>query len=153
MEAISVNDFSLLLTKENIIALVIFSILIGLAISKVGKDAEPAVKVLVNGRKEQLETIKTRNNDTTKIVYDDKIYVTTGGGTTTKKECKMVDKTVPYECTKTKTERVPYTCTKTKTEKVSYKKLKKVLTFAMHVPHIEILMVSLIQHVQHVIKM
>lgn len=32
----------------------------------------------------------------------------------------MVDKTVPYECTKTKTERVPYTCTKTKTEKVSY---------------------------------
>lgn len=81
---------------------------------------EPAVKVLVNGRKEQLETIKTRNNDTTKIVYDDKIYVTTGGGTTTRKECKMVDKTVPYECTKTKTERVPYTCTKTKTEKVSY---------------------------------
>ena len=46
VEAISVNDFSLLLTKENIIALVIFSILIGLAISKVGKDAEPAVKVL-----------------------------------------------------------------------------------------------------------
>ena len=46
VEAISVSDFSLLLTKENIIALVIFSILIGLAISKVGKDAEPAVKVL-----------------------------------------------------------------------------------------------------------
>lgn len=46
VEAISVSDFSLLLTKENIIALVIFSILIGLAISKVGKDAEPAVRVL-----------------------------------------------------------------------------------------------------------
>ena len=43
VEAISVSDFSLLLTKENIIALVIFSILIGLAISKVGK---PAIKVL-----------------------------------------------------------------------------------------------------------
>lgn len=46
VEAISVSDFSLLLTKNNIIALVIFSILIGLAISKIKTEAEPVLNIL-----------------------------------------------------------------------------------------------------------
>lgn len=78
---------------------------------------EPAVKIVVDGTKELLETIKTKNDGTAKIVYDEKIYVTTGGGTTTKKECKLVDKEVPYSCTKTRTEKVSYSCTKNKTER------------------------------------
>ena len=41
VQAISTGDFVNILSKDNIIPLVIFSILIGLAISKVGKDAEP----------------------------------------------------------------------------------------------------------------
>lgn len=51
VEAISVSDFSLLLTKNNIIALVIFSILIGLAISKIKTEAEPVLNILESANK------------------------------------------------------------------------------------------------------
>ena len=46
ISAISTDDFYKLLSKNNIIALVLFSILIGLAINKVGTKAEPLVNVL-----------------------------------------------------------------------------------------------------------
>lgn len=45
-ELISVDDFSKLLSKENIIALVCFSILFGFAIRKSGKKGEKALEVL-----------------------------------------------------------------------------------------------------------
>ena len=45
-ELISVDDFTKLLSKENIIALVCFSILFGLAIRKSGKKGEKALEVL-----------------------------------------------------------------------------------------------------------
>ena len=46
VDAISVNDFSELLSKNNIIALVIFSILFGLSVRKVGKSADNVVNLL-----------------------------------------------------------------------------------------------------------
>lgn len=51
VEVISVDDFSSLLSKENVIALVVFSILIGLAISKTGKESEQFLKVLESANK------------------------------------------------------------------------------------------------------
>ena len=46
VEAISTGDFVNLLSKNNILALVIFSILVGLAISKVGEKAKPFEQLL-----------------------------------------------------------------------------------------------------------
>ncbi len=51
VSVVSVNDFSKILSKENIVALVVFAIFFGLAINKVGKDAEPVVKFLEAGNK------------------------------------------------------------------------------------------------------
>jgi len=51
IKAISVSDFNELLTKNNIIAVVIFSILIGLAINKVGEEAKPFLKILTSANK------------------------------------------------------------------------------------------------------
>ena len=48
VEAVSVNDFSSLLSKEHIIALVIFSILIGISIRNSGKRGERALEVLLS---------------------------------------------------------------------------------------------------------
>lgn len=57
VQAISVGDFSLILSKNNIIPLVIFSILVGLAISKVGKDADPFLNVLEAANKVVLKVV------------------------------------------------------------------------------------------------
>ena len=57
VQAISVGDFSLILSKNNIIPLVIFSILVGLAISKVGKDADPFLNVLEAANKVVLKFV------------------------------------------------------------------------------------------------
>lgn len=57
VQVISVNDFSALLSKDNIIALVLISILIGIAISKVGKEAEPFLDFLEAANKVVLKFV------------------------------------------------------------------------------------------------
>lgn len=57
VQAISVGDFSAILSKDNIIPLVIFSILVGLAISKVGKEADPFLNVLEAANKVVLKFV------------------------------------------------------------------------------------------------
>ena len=51
VQATTVTDFSGILTRDNIIAIVIFSILIGIAINKVVEGAEPFLKVLESANK------------------------------------------------------------------------------------------------------
>lgn len=46
VDVLTVNDFSKILSKDNLIAVVVFSILIGLAISRCGEETENLVKVL-----------------------------------------------------------------------------------------------------------
>ena len=57
ISAISVSDFALILSKDNILALVIFSILFGLAMNKVGKDAAPLEKLLESANKVILKLV------------------------------------------------------------------------------------------------
>lgn len=57
VEAISVSDFSDILSKNNILALVIFSILIGLAINRCGEEASPLLKVLEAANKVVLKFV------------------------------------------------------------------------------------------------
>ncbi len=57
VQAISVGDFSLILSKNNIIPLVIISILVGLAISKVGKEADPVLNFLEAANKVVLKLV------------------------------------------------------------------------------------------------
>lgn len=57
VSAISVSDFTDILSKNNIIALVIVSILIGLAIAKVGEEAEPFLNVLEAANKVVLKFV------------------------------------------------------------------------------------------------
>ncbi len=57
VEAISVNDFPSLLSKNSIIALVLISILTGLAINKVGKEADSLLKVLESANKVVLKLV------------------------------------------------------------------------------------------------
>ena len=44
--AISVSDFSLLLTRDNLLGLMVFSIIIGIALSKCGKEGNKALELL-----------------------------------------------------------------------------------------------------------
>ncbi|MEA4971301.1 MAG: dicarboxylate/amino acid:cation symporter [Candidatus Pelethousia sp.] len=46
VSTLTVGDFSALLTRSNLLALIVFSIMIGLAINKAGEKAEPVVKLL-----------------------------------------------------------------------------------------------------------
>ncbi len=46
VETVTVGDFSGILTRANIVAIIVFSILVGLAIHFVGKEAEPFLNVL-----------------------------------------------------------------------------------------------------------
>ena len=46
---LTVNDFSKLLSKENIIALLVFSIIFGIAMNKTGEKAKPVVDFLEAG--------------------------------------------------------------------------------------------------------
>ena len=48
VQSITVNDFSKILSKDNLIALIVFSILFGLAMNMAGEKAEPLEKVLVS---------------------------------------------------------------------------------------------------------
>lgn len=57
ISAISVSDFSLILSKNNILALVLFSILFGLAMNKVGKEAQPLEKLLNSANKVILKIV------------------------------------------------------------------------------------------------
>ncbi len=57
IQAISVSDFTDVLSKNNIIALVLVSILLGLAIAKVGEEANPFLNVLESANKVVLKFI------------------------------------------------------------------------------------------------
>lgn len=57
VQAISVNDFSLILSKDNIIPLVLVSLLFGIALSKIGKEGEPLLNVLESANKVVLKLI------------------------------------------------------------------------------------------------
>lgn len=57
ISAISVNDFSKILSKENILALVLFSLFVGIAINKVGSDAKPFLEVLNSANKVVLKLV------------------------------------------------------------------------------------------------
>ncbi len=46
VETVSVGDFSGILTRNNIVAIIVFSILTGLSIHAVGKEAEPFLEIL-----------------------------------------------------------------------------------------------------------
>lgn len=57
VQVISTDDFTKLISKDNLIALVIFSILVGLAINKVGKEAKPFEDVLNAANKVVLKLV------------------------------------------------------------------------------------------------
>lgn len=57
VQAISVDDFAKILSKENILALVIVSMFVGIAINKVGKDAEGLLNVLDGANKVVLKLV------------------------------------------------------------------------------------------------
>lgn len=55
--AISVDDFAKILSKENILALVILSMFVGIAINKVGRDADALLDVLNGANKVVLKLV------------------------------------------------------------------------------------------------
>jgi len=57
VQAISVNDFSLILSKNSILAIVVFSILVGIAINRSKEDGEPFRKVLESANKVTLKLV------------------------------------------------------------------------------------------------
>lgn len=57
VSVISTNDFYKILSRDNLIALVLFSLLVGIAIQKLGKEAEDAKKVLESFKKIVLKLI------------------------------------------------------------------------------------------------
>ncbi len=57
VNAISVDDFTKILSKENILALVILSLFMGIAIHKVGKDAKPFLEVLQSANQVVLKLV------------------------------------------------------------------------------------------------
>lgn len=57
VEAISVNDFSKLLSKDNVIAIVIFSIMFGVAMRMAKEKAEPLLKVLMSANEVVLKFV------------------------------------------------------------------------------------------------
>ncbi len=57
VETVTVGDFSGVLTRSNIVAIIVFSILVGLAIHFVGKEAEPFLGVLEAANKVVLKFI------------------------------------------------------------------------------------------------
>ena len=58
VEAISVNDFTKLLSKENIIAIVVFSILFGIAMRMAKEKAEPLLNLLLSANEVVLKLVK-----------------------------------------------------------------------------------------------
>lgn len=58
VNALTVNDFSKLLSKSNLIALIVFSILVGIAINMAGESAEPFKKVLESAYSVTMKLIK-----------------------------------------------------------------------------------------------
>ena len=57
VETVTVSDFSGILTRANIVAVIVFSIIIGLCIHLVGKEAEPVLLVLESANKVVLKFI------------------------------------------------------------------------------------------------
>ena len=57
VEAVSVNDFSKLLSKDNVIAIVIFSIMFGVAIRMAKEKAEPLLKLLISANEVVLKFV------------------------------------------------------------------------------------------------
>ena len=57
VETLTVGDFSGVLTRSNIVAIIVFAILIGLSINKVGVEAEPFLNVLEAANKVVLKFI------------------------------------------------------------------------------------------------
>jgi len=58
VQAISVNDFAKLLTKDNVIAVVIFSIMFGVAMRMAKEKAEPLLNVLISANEVVLKLIQ-----------------------------------------------------------------------------------------------
>ena len=58
VEAISVNDFTKLLSKDNIIAIVVFSILFGIAMRMAKDKAEPLLNLLLSANEVVLKLVK-----------------------------------------------------------------------------------------------
>lgn len=58
VDTISVSDFQKLFTNQNMVALIIFSILIGLSVNKAGKKGENVKKLLESGMDVLMEFIK-----------------------------------------------------------------------------------------------
>lgn len=57
VEAVSVNDFSKLLSKDNVIAIVIFSIMFGVAMRMAKEKAEPLLKLLISANEVVLKFV------------------------------------------------------------------------------------------------
>ena len=57
VEAVSVNDFSKLLSKDNVIAIVIFSIMFGVAMRMAKEKTEPLLKVLISANEVVLKFV------------------------------------------------------------------------------------------------
>ena len=57
VEAVSVNDFSKLLSKDNVIAIVIFSIMFGIAMRMAKEKAEPLLKLLISANEVVLKFV------------------------------------------------------------------------------------------------
>ena len=57
VDALTVDDFSKVLSRDNILAIVVVSILVGLAISKTGKDGEKLEEVLKSANKVVLKLV------------------------------------------------------------------------------------------------
>lgn len=57
VEAISVNDFSKLLSKDNVIAVVVFSIMFGIAMRMAKEKAEPLLKILISANEVVLKLV------------------------------------------------------------------------------------------------
>lgn len=58
VKLLTVNDFSKLLTKENIVALLVFSIIVGIAINMSGEKGEPFKNVLVSANDVMANIVK-----------------------------------------------------------------------------------------------
>lgn len=57
VNTLTVNDFQKVLSKDNIVAIIVLSILVGLSINKTKKEAEPLLKVLESANKVLIKLI------------------------------------------------------------------------------------------------
>ena len=58
VEAVTVNDFSGLFSRQNLIAVMVFSILVGIAMNMAGEKAEPLEKVMISANEVVMKIVK-----------------------------------------------------------------------------------------------